>query len=85
MRVSLILPNNLKGDEVDAGHEIISDIYVRRVRSVAMIDPDKLNNISYPSCSRVENEAFIDLAQDVKEMTQYAGDHNITIAVWGAG
>jgi hypothetical protein len=35
--VSLILPNNLKGDEVDAGHEIISDIYARRVRSVAMV------------------------------------------------
>jgi (E)-4-hydroxy-3-methylbut-2-enyl-diphosphate synthase len=31
----------------------------------------------------VENEAFIELAQDVKEMTAYARDHAITIAVMG--
>tara|TARA_Y100000994_G_C15407638_1_gene324440 strand:- start:269 stop:538 length:270 start_codon:yes stop_codon:yes gene_type:complete len=31
----------------------------------------------------VENEAFIKLAQDVKEMTKYAADHAITIAVMG--
>jgi len=47
------------------------------------LDPTKLNIISCPSCSRVENEAFVDLAQDVKEMTQYAKDHAITIAVMG--
>ncbi|MCA9224496.1 MAG: flavodoxin-dependent (E)-4-hydroxy-3-methylbut-2-enyl-diphosphate synthase, partial [Planctomycetales bacterium] len=39
--------------------------------------------ISCPSCSRVENEAFVDLAQQVKEMTRYAKDHAITIAVMG--
>jgi (E)-4-hydroxy-3-methylbut-2-enyl-diphosphate synthase len=42
-----------------------------------------LNIISCPSCSRVENEAFIDLAEQVKEMTRYAADHAITIAVMG--
>ncbi len=83
VRVSLTLPNVDKADEVDAGHEIIEDIYAGRVRSVVAFDPDKLNIISCPSCSRVENEAFIELAQDVKEMTQYAEDHNITIAVMG--
>ena len=31
----------------------------------------------------IENEAFIDLAQQVKEMTAYAKDHAITIAVMG--
>jgi len=50
---------------------------------VVAFDPDKLNIISCPSCSRVENEAFIELAQDVKEMTEYAEQHNITIAVMG--
>jgi len=45
--------------------------------------PDALNIISCPSCSRVENEAFVELAQDVKAMTQYARDHAITIAVMG--
>ena len=42
-----------------------------------------LNIISCPSCSRVENEKFVDLAQDVKAMTEYASDYDITIAVMG--
>ena len=83
VRVSLTLPNKIKADEVVAGHEIIDDIHAGRVRSVVAFDPDKLNIISCPSCSRVENEAFIELAQDVKEMTEYAEQHNITIAVMG--
>ena len=83
VRVSLTLPNKIKADEVVAGHEIIDDIHAGRVRSVVAFDPDKLNIISCPSCSRVENEAFIELAQDVKEMTAYAEEHNITIAVMG--
>ena len=40
-------------------------------------------NISCPSCSRVENEQFVELAQKVQEMTRYAKDHAITIAVMG--
>lgn len=83
IRVSLTLPNQNKADEVDAGHEIIDDIHAGRVRSVVAFDPDKLNIISCPSCSRVENEAFIELAQDVKTITEYAEDHKITIAVMG--
>jgi (E)-4-hydroxy-3-methylbut-2-enyl-diphosphate synthase len=31
----------------------------------------------------VENEAFIDLAREVRELTAYAQDHAITIAVMG--
>ena len=42
-----------------------------------------LNIISCPSCSRVENEAFIDLAMKVKEMSAYAKPYDITIAVMG--
>ena len=42
-----------------------------------------LNLISCPSCSRVENEAFVDLAFRVKELTAYAADLPITIAVMG--
>ena len=54
-----------------------------RVRSVVDYGLSSLNIISCPSCSRVENEAFIELAREVKEMTQYAKDHAITIAVMG--
>jgi len=83
VRVSLTLPNARKGEEIQAGLSIIEDIYAGRVRSVVNFNPDELNIISCPSCSRVENEAFVDLAQQVKEMTQYAKDHAITIAVMG--
>jgi (E)-4-hydroxy-3-methylbut-2-enyl-diphosphate synthase len=42
-----------------------------------------LNIISCPSCSRVENNAFVELATEVKAMTQYAKKHQVTIAVMG--
>src|SRR6056297_3292361 len=83
VRVSLTLPNDRKPEEIQAGQQIIEDIYAGRVRSVVKFDDRALNIISCPSCSRVENEAFIDLAQSVKEMTQYAKDYQITIAVMG--
>jgi len=83
VRVSLTVPNHRKGEEIEAGRSIIDDIYAGRVRSVVNFDTKALNIISCPSCSRVENEAFVDLAVKVKEMTQYAKDHAITIAVMG--
>ncbi|MCL4110092.1 UNVERIFIED_CONTAM: hypothetical protein GTU68_024937 [Idotea baltica] len=83
IRVSLTLPNDRKSEEIQAGHDILDDISHGRVRSVVDFGLDTMNIISCPSCSRVENEAFVDLAQDVKEMTAYAKDHAITIAVMG--
>ncbi len=83
VRVSLTVPNDRKGEEIEAGQSIIDDIYAGRVRSVVQFETDAMNIISCPSCSRVENEAFVDLAQKVKEMTNYAKDHAITIAVMG--
>ena len=83
IRVSLTLPNPRKQEEIAAGRDILKDIAEGRVRSFVDFGLDTLNIISCPSCSRVENEAFIDLAQQVKEMTSYAKDHAITIAVMG--
>lgn len=83
IRVSLTVPNNRKGEEIEAGRQILSDIAAGRVRSVVQFHLDSLNIISCPSCSRVENEAFVELAQQVKEMTAYARDHAVTIAVMG--
>ncbi len=83
LRVSLTVPNSKKSMEIEAGMQIIDDIRNGRLRSVVALDPSKLNIISCPSCSRVENEAFVELAQDVKEMTEYAKDYAITIAVMG--
>jgi (E)-4-hydroxy-3-methylbut-2-enyl-diphosphate synthase len=82
IRVSLTLPNERKHEEVEVGHQIIRDVEAGRFISV----PDfgtGLNIISCPSCSRVENERFVELAQQVKEITAYAARHRITIAVMG--
>jgi (E)-4-hydroxy-3-methylbut-2-enyl-diphosphate synthase len=82
IRVSLTLPNDRKHEEVLVGHQIISDVEGGRFISV----PDfgkGLNIISCPSCSRVENESFVELAAQVRELTRYAAQHRITIAVMG--
>jgi (E)-4-hydroxy-3-methylbut-2-enyl-diphosphate synthase len=83
IRVSLTVPNSRKSEEIAAGRQIVADIAAGRVRSVVDFGSNTLNIISCPSCSRVENEAFIELAQQVKEITRYAQEHAITIAVMG--
>lgn len=83
IRVSLTVPNSRKPEEIVAGRKILDDIAAGRVRSFVDYGLKTLNIISCPSCSRVENEAFIELAQQVKEMTAYAEDHAVTIAVMG--
>jgi (E)-4-hydroxy-3-methylbut-2-enyl-diphosphate synthase len=82
IRVSLTLPNPEKHQEISVGKQIIEDVYAGRFISV----PDfgqGMNIISCPSCSRVENEKFVELAQKVKELTTYANNHKLTIAVMG--
>jgi (E)-4-hydroxy-3-methylbut-2-enyl-diphosphate synthase len=83
IRVSLTVPNSRKAEEVLVGRQILADIAAGRVRSVVPSDGQSLNIISCPSCSRVENEAFVDLAHRVKEMTAYARPYALTIAVMG--
>jgi (E)-4-hydroxy-3-methylbut-2-enyl-diphosphate synthase len=83
VRVSLTVPNARKHEEIDAARAILADIAAGRVRSVVDYGLASLNIISCPSCSRVENEAFIELAEEVRRMTDYARDHAVTIAVMG--
>jgi (E)-4-hydroxy-3-methylbut-2-enyl-diphosphate synthase len=83
IRVSLTLPNPRKHEEITVGKQILADIAAGRFRSVPVFDDDSLNIISCPSCSRVENERFVELAEAVKEMTSYARPHALTIAVMG--
>ncbi len=83
IRVSLTLPFEDKGQEIEVGRALLADIEAGRFRSVPPNFFDGLNIIACPSCSRVENEAFIELAQEVKAATKYAEEHNITIAVMG--
>jgi len=83
LRVSLTLPFDDKGEEIRVGRQILDDIYSGRFRSVPKLLDAGLNIISCPSCSRVENEAFIELAHRVRDVTEYAKSHAITIAVMG--
>ena len=83
IRVSLTLPNDDKGQEIDIGRELLKDISEGRFRSVPENFLEGLNIIACPSCSRVENDKFVDLAQDVRKMTEYAEKYKLTIAVMG--
>ncbi|REJ69041.1 MAG: 4-hydroxy-3-methylbut-2-en-1-yl diphosphate synthase [Planctomycetota bacterium] len=83
IRVSLTVSNARKPEEIEAGRGILRDIAEGRVRSVVDYGLSTLNIISCPSCSRVENDAFVELAEQVKEMTRYAEEHAVTIAVMG--
>ncbi|TAJ16186.1 MAG: 4-hydroxy-3-methylbut-2-en-1-yl diphosphate synthase [Dehalococcoidia bacterium] len=83
IRVSLTLPFEDKGQEITVGRALLDDIANGRFRSVPANFGEGLNIISCPSCSRVENEAFIELARDVKQMSEYASKYRVTIAIMG--
>ncbi len=83
VRISLTVPFDRKGEEITVARQILRDIQEGRFRSVPEFGDKKLNIISCPSCSRVENEKFVELAIAVKEMAQFAKQHAITIAVMG--
>ncbi len=83
IRVSLTLPNPRKHEEILVGQQILDDVAAGRFRSVPSFDDDRLNVISCPSCSRVENGRFVELASAVKQLTEYAQAHALTIAVMG--
>lgn len=83
IRVSLTVPNARKHEEVVAGRQILEDIAAGRVGDGAECSTGGLNIVCCPSCSRVENEAFVELAARVREMTRYAAGQRLTIAVMG--
>ena len=83
MRVSLTLPHAKKYEEVLLAKKIIADVNAGRFRSVPKFEQNGINIISCPSCSRVENEAFIDLAEKVRDLTKYAEKYPLTVAVMG--
>jgi len=89
IRVSLSVPAERKTEEVTAGREIIEDVAAGRLLGHDFLrrwqDPAErgLDIVCCPSCSRVENAAFVELAQEVREATRYAAEYPITIAVMG--
>ena len=86
LRISLTVPNSRKAEEVEAGLDLLADVAEGR-RTVREEEAEEfergLNIISCPSCSRVQNGAFVELAQKVREATRYAADFPVTIAVMG--
>jgi len=83
IRVSLTLPNAHKHEEIAAGRQILEDVASGRPSTVADEGRSRLNLISCPSCSRVENDRFVELALQVRELTRYAADCPLSIAVMG--
>lgn len=83
LRVSLTVANDQKWQEIQAAREILRDASVGRGLPADPPNLAPLNIVSCPSCSRVENGEFVALAQRVRQMTQYARDFPITIAVMG--
>jgi (E)-4-hydroxy-3-methylbut-2-enyl-diphosphate synthase len=83
LRVSLTVPVARKHEEVEAGRQILADVAAGRLLGPDEPTTGRLNIISCPSCSRVQNEAFIELAEHVREATRYAAAYPITIAVMG--
>ncbi|MCE2389939.1 MAG: (E)-4-hydroxy-3-methylbut-2-enyl-diphosphate synthase [Proteobacteria bacterium] len=81
IRVSLTLPNERKREEIEVGRRILDDVANGRFRSVPRLTG--LNIVSCPSCSRVENDRFVELAERVRDLTRYAEGHDVTIAVMG--
>jgi (E)-4-hydroxy-3-methylbut-2-enyl-diphosphate synthase len=88
IRVSLTLPAARKHEEIAAGRQILDDIAAGRGLgnggAVAAGPSSRgLDIIACPSCSRVQNAAFVELAEKVREATRYAAAWPITIAVMG--
>jgi (E)-4-hydroxy-3-methylbut-2-enyl-diphosphate synthase len=86
LRVSLTVPNDRKHEEVEAGLQLLADLSAGRADwddPTTAGAPQGLNIISCPSCSRVENERFVELAAQIRDMTRYAARWPLTIAVMG--
>jgi (E)-4-hydroxy-3-methylbut-2-enyl-diphosphate synthase len=83
LRVSLTVPNARKREEVEAARRILDDLAAGRVGSSPGMERPGLDIVSCPSCSRVENEAFVELAEKIRDLTRYAAEYPITIAVMG--
>ena len=79
LRVSLTVPNDRKAEEIEAGRLILRNVAAGTI--LTDWQPERLNIISCPSCARVENEQFVMLAEQVREVIQK--DISLTIAVMG--
>lgn len=83
LRVSLTVPAAEKYLEVEAGKQLIADVQAGKFTPEDAWNPNGLNIISCPSCARVQNSRFVDLARKIREATLFAAEKSVTIAVMG--
>lgn len=83
IRVSLTVPFDQKYLEVQIGQQIVADVLAGKLPGTENYKKGGLNIIACPSCSRVENSSFVELAEKIREMSQFAAGHDLTIAVMG--
>lgn len=82
LRVSLTVEADRKAAEVEAGKLIVAN-----VEAGTIVDPNvktpALNIVSCPSCSRVQNGRFVELARALAKATEFAQDYPFKIATMG--
>lgn len=83
LRVSLTVPNERKIEEIEAGRLILENVAAGRIMTSDQLQLPRLDIISCPSCARVENNAFVELAERIREATRFAADYPLHIAVMG--
>ena len=83
LRVSLTVPADQKTQELDAARLILANVATGAIADASLLRDRALNVISCPSCSRVQNSRFVELAQKVEEATSFARNYPFTIAVMG--
>jgi (E)-4-hydroxy-3-methylbut-2-enyl-diphosphate synthase len=83
LRVSLTVPNARKAEEIEAGRLILTNVAAGDILTPDQLLLPRLNIISCPSCARVENGAFVELAETIREATRFATDFPVNIAVMG--
>lgn len=83
LRVSLTVPSRDKAREILAGRLIIEDLNGGNTYMNVSEKIEGLNHISCPSCSRVENEKFVELAEKIEEVSTFAKKYSFEIATMG--
>jgi (E)-4-hydroxy-3-methylbut-2-enyl-diphosphate synthase len=82
LRVSLTVSNSRKEEEIKAGKLILDNVKKGMIHS-GVWQRAALNIISCPSCARVENDRFVELAERIYAGTRVIQDYPLTIAVMG--
>ncbi len=83
IRVSLTVPAKDKSKEIEAGKTILANVANGVVANPDLLNANALDVVSCPSCSRVQNERFVELAQQIVKATEFAKDYPFKIAVMG--